>query len=110
VELSHLSAGQRVLVWVRRSSRPTGGRTVDFLALDIIDPVAGEALEQRHPALSAGGDRIVYAAPRRVVVSPQSKGRIARGAALQVVPVRGVNGAGGAEEIGTVVAVDLGGR
>ena len=110
VELSHLSAGQRVLVWVRRSGWPGGGRTVDFLALDLIDPVAGEALEQRHPALSAGGDRLVYAAPRRVVVTPQSKGRIARGAALQIVPVHGVNGPGGAEDLGMVVAVDLDAR
>lgn len=110
VELSHLSAGQRVLVWVRRSGGPGGGRTVDFLALDLIDPVAGEALEQRHPALSAGGDRLVYAAPRRVVVTPQSKGRIARGAALQIVPVHGVNGPGGAEDLGTVLAVDLDAR
>lgn len=114
IDVRHLAAGQRVLVWLRKPGVAAAGRTVDLLALDVIDPETAAALEYRHleehHAPTAAAQAAVYAAPRRVVVGPADAGRIIRGTALRVAPVRGVHGTGPSETLGTVLALDLQGR
>lgn len=120
VELRHVPPGSRVLVWVRRSGFMSRARSIDLVALDLIDPNTGEALEHRHATLSQGNEpTAVHAAPRRVVIS-QERGTyagtfpakahvegIVRGGLLRVTPVHGIAGLGREETVGTVVAVDI---
>lgn len=110
LDLSRLSAGRRVLVWVKRTGGPGRARSIDLVAFDVIDAASGEALEHRHAALSHGGEAPVHAPPRRVVVGSESGGRISKTAPLRVAPLLGVNGVGRAEDLGTVVAIDLADR
>ena len=108
VDLRQGSPGSRVLVWVRRSGSTGRARSMDLIALDLIDPSTGEALEHRHAAQTHGSERTtVHAAPRRVVITRDAGGRIAKGAILKLTPLHGVNGLGAEETIGTVLAVDL---
>lgn len=112
IDVRRLAAGQRVLVWIRKPGIVATGRTVDLLALDVIDPPTAAALEYRHLAehhapTTSSTPAAVHAAPRRIVISPTEAGRITKGAVLQVAPVRGVHGPGPAEMLGTVLALDL---
>jgi hypothetical protein len=102
IDVRHLVAGQRVLVWLRKPG----------VALDIIDPGTAAALEYRHleahhAAGSATAQAAVHASPRRIVIGPADAGRITKGTALRVAPVRGVHGVGAVETLGTVLAIDL---
>lgn len=108
IDLRQVSAGSRLLVWVRRSSVTSRARAMDLIALDLIDPASGEALEHRHAALTHGGEPdSVHAAPRRVVIARDAAGRIAKGGMLRVASVHGVVGLGREETIGTIVAIDV---
>jgi hypothetical protein len=108
IDLRHVPAGSRVLVWVRRSGSTGRTRSTDLIALDLIDPNTGEALEHRHAAMTHGSEgTTVYAAPRRVVITRDASGRVAKGTLLRVTPLHGVIGLGSEETIGTVLAVDV---
>ena len=113
IDVRRLAAGQRVLVWIRKPGAGAADRSIDLLALDIIDPETAAALEYRHleahhaPAAQPPTQAAVHATPRRIVIAPGDAGRIAKGAALRVAPVRSVHGIGPVETLGTVLAVDL---
>ena len=78
------------------------------MALDLIDPNTGEALEHRHAAMTHGSEGTpVHAAPRRVVITRDASGRLTKGAPLKVAPLHGVIGLGREETIGEVLAVDV---
>jgi hypothetical protein len=105
LELSTLRAGDRLLVWVGRYPSTTA-----VIAYDIVDPVAGEALEHRH--LFEDEDAAVHAVPRRVQIAGDSMrgGLIMRGGMLRLLPTGIVHGAGTvqqAEVIGPVRAMQL---
>ena len=108
IDIRQVPAGSRVLVWVRRPGSTSRSRSTDLIALDLIDPSTGEALEHRHVAMTQGTEgTTVHAAPRRVVITRDASGRIAKGAALRIAPLHGVIGLGSEEAIGTVLAVDV---
>jgi hypothetical protein len=108
IDLRHVPAGSRVLVWVRRPGPTSRSRSTDLIALDLIDPNTGEALEHRHAAMTHGSEgTTVHAAPRRVVITRDASGRIAKGTTLRIAPLHGVIGLGSEEAIGTVLAVDV---
>ena len=109
VDLRQIAPGGRVLVWVRRPGTAAAGHEDrELIALDVIDPATGEALEHRPAAV---GDRSPsHAVPRRVAVATDQAGRIARGDMLRLAPVRGVNGTGAVEQIGRVLALELAGQ
>ena len=111
LDLRPLAAGGRVLVWVRRQGAASRGRSMDLIALDLIDPQSGEALEHRHAAMTHGGESAnVHAAPRRVVITLDSRDRLAKGMVLRLTPLHGVNGLGTEESLGEVLAIDVQGR
>ena len=106
--LRRLAAGDRMFVWLRRpaaAARRDDGS--DLIALDIIDPATGEALEHRHAAVSTGPRGPIHAAPRRVLVAVDAAGRLARGDTLRLAPLRGVHGTGPQEDVGRVLALDV---
>lgn len=105
VEPRALAVGDRVLVWLKPEGRANRGG--DLIALDIIEPGSAEALFHRHAALAYADKGGVQAAPRRVVIGAGSAARISRGERLRIAPVRGVNGPGGPEDLGTVAAIDV---
>jgi hypothetical protein len=108
IDLRHVPVGSRMLVWVKRSGSTGRSRSTDLIALDLIDPNSGEALEHRHAAMTHGSEATtVHAAPRRVVITRDANGRIAKGAMLRVTPLHGVIGLGSEEAIGTVLAIDV---
>jgi len=108
IDIRQVPAGSRVLVWVRRPGSTARPRSTDLIALDLIDPSTGEALEHRHAAMTHGSEgTTVHAAPRRVVITRDAAGRIAKGAMLRLAPLHGVIGLGTEEAIGTVLAVDV---
>jgi hypothetical protein len=105
LELSTLRAGDRLLIWVGRSPSTTA-----VIAYDIVDPVAGEALEHRH--LFEDEDAAVHAVPRRVQIAGDSMrgGLIMRGGMLRLLPAGIVHGAGAAQQaevIGPVRAMQV---
>lgn len=105
IEPRALAVGDRVLVWLRPEGR--ANREGDLVALDIIEPVSAEALLHRHAALAYADQGGVQAAPRRVVIGAGSAARISRGDRLRLAPVHGVNGRGGLEDLGAVIAIDI---
>ena len=108
IDLRQVPAGSRVLVWVRRPGSTSRSRSTDLIALDLIDPNSGEALEHRHAAMTHGSEgTTVHAAPRRVVITRDATNKIAKGAMLRITPLHGVIGLGSEEPIGTVLAVDV---
>jgi hypothetical protein len=108
IDFQRMAVGSRLLVWVRRPGSTNRGRAMDLIALDIIDPYSGAALEHRHAAMTHGSDATtVHAAPRRVVITRDADGRIAKGSMLRLAPLHGVNGLGPEEQIGTVLALDV---
>jgi hypothetical protein len=108
IDLRQVPAGSRVLVWVRRPGSTGRSRSTDLIALDLIDPNTGEALEHRHAAMTHGSEgTTVHAAPRRVVITRDAMNKIAKGAMLRIAPLHGVNGLGSEEAIGTVLAVEV---
>jgi len=108
IDLRQVPAGSRVLVWVRRSGSTGRSRSTDLIALDLIDPNTGEALEHRHAAMTHGNEgTTVHAAPRRVVITRDANNKIAKGAMLRIAPLHGVIGLGSEEAIGTVLAVEV---
>jgi len=108
IDVRALSPGSRVLVWVRRQGAVGRGRAVDLLALDIIDPNTGEALEHRHADMTHGSEpTTVHAAPRRVVITLGTRGQLAKNSMLRVAPRHGVNGLGTEETVGQLVAIDV---
>ena len=108
IDLRQVPAGSRVLVWVRRPGSTGRSRSTDLIALDLIDPNTGEALEHRHAAMTHGSEgTTVHAAPRRVVITRDATNKIAKGAMLRITPLHGVIGLGSEEPIGTVLAVDV---
>ncbi len=108
IDLRQVPAGSRVLVWVRRPGSTGRSRSTDLIALDLIDPNTGEALEHRHAAMTHGNEgTTVHAAPRRVVITRDATNKIAKGAMLRIAPLHGVIGLGSEEAIGTVLAVEV---
>jgi hypothetical protein len=100
-----------MLVWVRRPGATGRARSTDLIALDLIDPNTGEALEHRHAAMTHGSEGTpVHAAPRRVVITRDAANRITKGGMLRIAPLHGVIGLGNEEAIGTVLAVEVQGR
>jgi len=111
VDLRQVAAGSRLLVWVRKPGHGVRGRAVDLIALDLIDPKTGEALEHRHADLTHGSaGTAVHATPRRVVITRDANGRIVKGGPLQLAPLHGLNGLGVEEQLGTVLGLELPGR
>ena len=111
VDLRQVPAGSRMLVWVRRPGATGRARSTDLIALDLIDPNTGEALEHRHAAMTHGSEGTpVHAAPRRVVITRDAANRITKGGMLRIAPLHGVIGLGNEEAIGTVLAVEVQGR
>jgi len=111
IDLRQLAAGNRVLVWVRRQGAVGRGRSMDLLRLDLIDPNRGEALEHRHADMTHGSESTtVYATQRRVVITLDTRGRIAKETMLKLAPLHGVNGLGAEESIGQIIAIDVQGR
>jgi hypothetical protein len=105
LELASLRAGDRLLVWVGRSPS-----TMAVIAYDIVDPIAGEALEHRHLFEDEGA--AVHAVPRRVQIAGDSMrgGLIMRGGMLRLLPAGIVHGVGAvqqAEVIGPVRAMQV---
>ena len=108
IDFQRMAVGSRLLVWVRRPGSTGRARAMDLIALDIIEPHSGAALEHRHAAMTHGSDATtVHAAPRRVVITRDADGRIAKGSMLRLAPLHGVNGLGPEEHIGTVLALDV---
>jgi hypothetical protein len=108
IDFQRMAVGSRLLVWVRRPGATGRARAMDLIAFDIIDPHSGAALEHRHAAMTHGSDATtVHAAPRRVVITRDADGRIAKGTMLRLAPLHGVNGLGPEEHIGTVLALDV---
>ena len=108
IDLRQVPAGSRVLVWVRRPGSTGRSRSTDLIALDLIDPNTGEALEHRHAAMTHGSEGTTgYAAPRRVVITRDATNKIAKGAMLRIAPLHGVIGLGSEDAIGTVLAVEV---
>lgn len=108
IDLRQLAAGNRVLVWVRRQGAVGRGRSMDLLRLDLIDPNRGEALEHRHADVTHGSESTtVYATQRRVVITLDTRGRIAKETMLKLAPLHGVNGLGAEESIGQIIAIDV---
>ena len=108
IDLRQLAAGNRVLVWVRRQGAVGRGRSMDLLRLDLIDPNRGEALEHRHADMTHGSESTtVYATQRRVVITLDTRGRIAKETMLKLAPLHGVNGLGAEESIGQIIAIDV---
>jgi len=108
IDLRQVAAGSRVLVWVRRPGSTGRSRSTDLIALDLIDPNTGEALEHRHAAMTHGSEgTTVHAAPRRVVITRDATNKIVKGAMLRITPLHGVIGLGSEEPIGTVLAVEV---
>jgi len=108
IDLRQVPAGSRMLVWVRRPGSTGRSRSADLIALDLIDPNTGEALEHRHAAMTHGSAGTpVHAAPRRVVITRDAANRIAKGGMLRITPLHGVIGLGNEEAIGTVLAVEV---
>jgi len=111
VEIRQLAAGSRVLVWVRRQGAVGRGRSMDLLRLDLIDPNTGEALEHRHADMTHGSESTtVHVASRRIVITLDNRGRIAKNEMLRLAPLHGVNGIGVEESLGQVLAIDVQGR
>ncbi|NBV46544.1 MAG: hypothetical protein EBR86_13130 [Planctomycetia bacterium] len=105
IRLADLAPGTRVLVWIGHGSRRDPLRTVEVIALDVIDPVTGEALEYRHAG--TGSDDGSPLPPRRVRLP---EGTISRGGNLARLPVHGVHRqpeGWSPERIGPVLAVSL---
>ena len=108
IDLRQVPAGSRVLVWVRRPGSTGRSRSTDLIALDLIDPNTGEALEHRHAAMTHDSEgTTVHAAPRRVVITRDATNKIAKEAMLRIAPLHGVNGLGSEEAIGTVLALEV---
>ena len=108
VDLRQVPAGSRMLFWVRRPGSAGRSRSTDLIALDLIDPNGGEALEHRHAAMTHGSEgTTVHAPPRRVVITRDATNRIAKGGMLRITPLHGVIGLGNEEAIGTVLAVEV---
>jgi hypothetical protein len=118
IDLRQVTAGSRLLIWIRRPG--ASARSVDLIALDIIDPISGEALEHRHAALTVGavgvhgtvgapgtGATTVHAAPRRVVITRNAASCITKGSTLRIAPLHGVNGLGSEEHVGTILAFGI---
>lgn len=109
IDLRQVTAGSRLLIWIRRPG--ASARSVDLVALDIIDPISGEALEHRHAALTVGahetGATTVHAAPRRVVITRNAASCITKGSPLRIAPLHGVNGLGSEEYVGTILALSI---
>ena len=93
VDLVRLRAGDRLLVWVGRSTA-----TTSVIAFDIVDPAAGEALEHRH--LFEDEAAAVHAVPRRVRLAGESarSGMIVRGGMLRLQPTGIVHGTAGSQQ------------
>ena len=84
---------------------------MDLLRLDLIDPNTGEALEHRHADMTHGSESTtIHAASRRIVITLDNRGRIAKNEMLRLAPLHGVNGLGAEESIGQVLAIDVQGR
>lgn len=121
IDLRQVAAGSRLLIWIRRPG--ASARSVDLVALDIIDPISGEALEHRHAALTVGplgnagahgavathGTDVttVHAAPRRIVITRNAASCITKGSTLRIAPLHGVNGLGSEEQVGTILAFSI---
>jgi hypothetical protein len=106
LELAALRAGDRLLIWV---GRPASNATV--IAFDIVDPVAGEALEHRHLFEDDRG-AAVHAVPRRVRLAgePSQPLTITKGGAIRLLPLGIVHGAasvGQPESLGPVLALEV---
>lgn len=93
VDLARLRAGDRLLVWVGRSTAAPS-----VIAFDIVDPAAGEALEHRH--LFEDEAAAVHAVPRRVRLAGESAraGMIMRGGMLRLLPTGIVHGTAGSQQ------------
>lgn len=105
IRLADLAPGARVLVWIGHGSRRDPLRPVEVIAIDVIDPVTGEALEYRHAG--TGGDDGSPLPPRRVRLPG---GTVSRGGNLERLPVHGVHRqpeGWSPERIGPVLAVSL---
>jgi hypothetical protein len=115
IDLRQVTAGSRLLIWIRRPG--ASARSVDLVALDIIDPMSGEALENRHAALTLGTAGTVgthateataiHVSPRRVVITRNAASCITKGSTLRVAPLHGVNGLGPEEHVGTILAFSV---
>jgi hypothetical protein len=104
VRIASLQAGDRIIVWIRDGT----GQPGPCLALDVIDPGAGEAIVAEVATLAANGSARIAGPPRRVTVGAPTGGALATtircGSALTVRPAGLAPGAG-TESPGTVAAI-----
>lgn len=108
VRLAALASGDRVVVWIGG-----GRRRATPIAFDLVDPSAGDALEQRDAGADSDGP--VHAPLRRVRIlgttagsSPApATGVIVRGQTLFVAPHRPARDAAASERTGTVTAIEV---
>lgn len=108
IELSSLTAGNRIVVWLAMPRR-SGGRAYRCLVFDVVDPAAGEALAYEAVSFAADGSPQATAAPpRRVRLQGDGHGGAVAKSGLIDVQRRGVAADGvGHETIGPVAALDL---
>lgn len=117
IDLASLAPGDRLLVWFATAGSASGRQ---YVTLDVVDPVSGEALLHRHPGDSDPGAPAVAAPPRRVTVSgPATGGLFGGGSDSRSLSIGGtvhcrpvgiahdVAGTGGAETYGPIVALTV---
>jgi hypothetical protein len=98
IDLAALGPGDRIVVWVGRRGGRKGAAGSMTIAFDVIDPAAGEVLEQRHTG--TGEDGVNHSPFRRIrilgsategflggVTPTGPSGRITRRQSLRLVPV-----------------------
>jgi len=108
IELSSLTAGNRIVVWLAMPRR-SGGRAYRCLVFDVVDPAAGEALAYEAVSFATDGSPQATAVPpRRVRLQGDGHGGAVAKSGLIDVQRRGVAADGvGHETIGPVAALDL---
>ena len=108
IELSSLTAGNRIVVWLAMPRR-SGGRAYRCLVFDVVDPAAGEALAYEAVSFAADGSPQATAVPpRRVRLQGDGHGGAVAKSGLIDVQRRGVAADGvGHETIGPIAALDL---
>lgn len=107
VDITTLTPGSRVVVWIRHPGRSTPA-DMRSLVCDVIDPAGREALvSEVEPAPASGAPAFAPAPPRRVLIAGSGPtGAIVRGGTLELRP-QGIAGAGGNETLGPVFALDV---
>lgn len=106
VDVSMLAPGTRIVVWLGLpgTSAADAPRPI---ALDVVDPVAREALMSEPQWPAQGRSAVAPSPPRRVLIRGSGPaGTIVRGGSVDMEP-QGIAGTTGRETVGPVVALDV---